>query len=207
MSDNLTEIGTAVFWQCDELTECEIIGEVPTMKNICVFCPKLKRAKLGDKNSTPGVTLLQNSTISMCDQLEILELGANIDSLENSAFGSLDSLKVLICWAAIPPRCNDYWSSFWPWPANMKNTILYVPKASFEAYSTAYNWKDFKTMVAIEDVGDINRNGVIGVGDVAKLINMLLTGEIERAYADINLDGHVTVGDVAALINQLLNAK
>ena len=206
MSPNLTEIGSSIFTSCNSLTECEVIGDVPTMHNIFIRCSKLKKVKLGDRNGTPGSTLLQNATITSCDQLEYLELGANIDSLENSALCSLDSLKVLICWATTPPRCHDYWSSFWPWPANSK-AILYVPKASLEAYRTANDWKNYKTILPIEDVGDVNGDGKLSIGDVTELINLLLSDNsthVAAPFADINFDGKISISDVTTLIHHLL---
>ena len=208
MPHNLTEIGSSIFTGCNSLTECEVIGDVPTMWNIFINCPKLKKVKLGDRNGTPGSTLIQNATITRCNQLEYLELGANIDSLENSALCSLDSLKVLICWATTPPRCHNYWSSFSPWPNELKNTVLYVPKASLEAYQTANDWKNFKTIVPIDDVGDVNGDGKLSIRDVNELINLLLSGEntdIATTFADVNLDGKISISDVTTLINRLLS--
>ena len=208
MPHNLTEIGSSIFTGCNSLTECEVIGDVPTMWNIFINCPKLKKVKLGDRNGTPGSTLIQNATITRCNQLEYLELGANIDSLENSALCSLDSLKVLICWATTPPRCHNYWSSFSLWPNELKNTVLYVPKASLEAYQTANDWKNFKTIVPIDDVGDVNGDGKLSIRDVNELINLLLSGEntdIATTFADVNLDGKISISDVTTLINRLLS--
>ena len=210
MSHNLTEIGSSVFSRCNALTECEIIGDVPTMWNLFLNCAKLKKVRLGDKNGTPGTTLIQNATISSCKQLEYLELGANIDSLENNALCSLDSLKVLICWATTPPRCNANWSSFSPWPTSLKKTVLYVPKASLEAYRTANDWKNFKTIAAIEDVGDINDDCSISIADVTALIQHLLYGgssNIETPLLDVNFDGKINITDVTALINILLTVE
>ena len=204
LGDNLTEIGSAVFWECNELTEGEVIGSVPNMKNIFVMCPKLKRVVLGDKNGTPGITTIENCGISMCQNLEYLELGASIDTLETHALVELDSLKVLICWAAVPPRCNDQWHSFDPDPQYFKATV-YVPKASLEAYRTAREWKDFPILAAIEDVGDINGDGSIDIADETALISMVLKGNYYRVpYADVNLDGQITIADVTALISRVL---
>lgn len=208
MSHHLTEIGSSVFTGCNSLTECEIIGDVPTMWNIFINCPKLKKVRLGDRNGTPGSTLVQNATITRCNQLEYLELGANIDSLENGALCNLDSLKVLICWATTPPRSSDYWSGFIPTPINLKSTVLYVPKASLDAYCSANDWKKFKTIVPIDDVGDINGDGKLSIGDVTGLINQLLNDEtthLVTPLADVNLDGKISIADVTALINLLLS--
>ena len=204
ISESLVDIGSAMFWDCPSLEEGILPGGVRSLKNIYVYCPSLKKVVIGSKDSAPGVTLIENCGVANCENIEYLELGANIDSLEHLALVDLINLKVLISWAPVPPRCHDYWSSFDPSPQYM-TAPLYVPKASLEAYRTANEWKNFKTIVAIEDVGDVDGDGTIAIGDVTALIDQLLEGEIDRAaYCDVNLDGNVTIADVTALIDQLL---
>lgn len=207
MSEGLTSLGLSVFCYCPLLEEGYIPGGVTTVHNAFSRCTGLKRMQIGSKDSAPGVTLIKNCGIVDCENIEYLELGANVDSLEHLALVDLVNLKVLICWAPVPPRCHDYWRCFDPSPQNM-TAPLYVPKASLEAYRTANEWKNFNTIVAIEDVGDINCDGSIGIGDVTALIDMLLSGEIDRApVCDVNLDGSVTIADVTTLIDKLLNGN
>ena len=207
LGDNLTDVGQSVFWECDSLVEAVVLGTFPTVKNLCVSCPALKRVKIGSKDGTPGVTILENCALANCEQIEYVELGASIDSLAHLALDDLKNLKVLICWAAVPPRCHDYWHCFDPYPQEM-TAAVYVPKASLEAYRTANEWKLFNTIVAIEDVGDINGNGMIDIADVTDLIDQLLTGEYENApIADVNFDGTIGIADVTALIDILLNGN
>ena len=204
VSDSLTSMGTCVFAYSPLLTECEIPGGVTTIWNAIAKCDGLKRLKIGSKNSAPGVTLIKNCGIVDCEQIEYLELGANVDSLESHALVDLKNLKVLISWAPIPPRCDGYWHSFDPYPQQM-SVVLYVPKASLETYQTAVEWENFKTIVAIEDVGDVNGDGTVSIGDVTALIDILLGGDLDRVpYCDVNLDGSVTIADVTALIDILL---
>lgn len=204
-SDNITELGTCVLAYCPLVTECEIPGGVNTMENTIAECAALKRLKIGSKDSAPGVTLIKNCGIVGCNQIEYLELGANIDSLESHALEDLDNLKVLISWASVPPRCNGYWHSFGPYPQQM-SAVLYVPKASLEAYRTANEWKNFKTIVPIEDVGDVDSNGIVNVADVTELVDQLLTQEIlNPALADVDLDGNVNISDVTELIDKILS--
>ena len=204
LSDSLTSMGTCVLAYCPLLTECEIPGGVTTIWNAIAQCTGLKKLKIGNKDSAPGVTLIKNCGIVDCEQIEYLELGANIDSLESHGLVDLNNLKVLICWAVVPPRCDGYWHSFSP--TSIFNSVpLYVPKASLEAYRSAADWENFKTIVPIEDVGDVNGDGAISIGDVTALIDLLLSGDIERAaFCDVNLDGSVTIADVTALIDRLL---
>ena len=207
LSDNLVDMGSSTFWGCSALTECEIPGGVTSLKNVLIECTSLKKVKIGDKNSTPGTTIIRNSSISRCYQLEYIELGANVDSLQSSSINNVDSLKVIICWATTPPKCHDYWSSFHPNPDKL-NAILYVPKTSLEAYRTAYDWQNFRTIFPIEDVGDVNADGKISIADVSVLINILLSDEsiASLPLVDVNLDGKVSIADVTSLINKLLTS-
>ena len=205
LSDNLTSMGGATFWECTSMVEGEIPGGVSSIRNAFVNCTALKRLKLGSKDSEPGTTLIKNVGITGCDQLERIELGANIDSLENLALMDLQNVKVFICWASTPPRCNDHWSCFSP-STDRLTAPLYVPKASIEAYRTAYQWKDFQTIVPIEDVGDVNDDGNISIADVTALIDVLLNGQsITLPLADVNLDGDISISDVTDLIDRLLS--
>lgn len=210
MSKRLQELGAPVFWDCFSLIECEIPGGVPTIRNAFINCTSLKRVILGSKDATPGTTILENATIGRCEQIEYLELGANIDSLATSALNSLNNIKVIICWAPVPPRCHDYWGSFDPSPQSM-DAPLYVPKAALQAYRTANEWKNFKTIVPIEDLGDVDGNGAINVSDVTTLISQMLNTEaldhMQLPLADLNLDGSINIADVTLLISKMMNEQ
>ena len=77
-------------------------------------------------------------------------------------------------------------------------------------------WIGFEPFVvpAIEstlNIGDVNNDGFINVGDVTALISHLLANDVEDSEtfnsenADINRDGSWSVSDVTALINLVLN--
>ena len=60
------------------------------------------------------------------------------------------------------------------------------------------------------ELGDVNHDGLVSVGDVAAIINYLLMdggSDICIICADLNGDGKVTVGDVSGLIAKLLGSK
>ena len=164
----------------------------------------MKKLTIGEKDAT-GSTIIPNCGILYNNNLVRLELGANVDSLSDYAISNLENLKVFICWANTPPKVDRY-PSFSPSP-NRMNAILYVRRASLEAYRTAPQWKDFKTILAIEDVGDVNVDGAISIADVSALIDCLLDGDTISPLADVNLDGDITIADVSALIDFLLDAN
>ena len=201
ISQNLSVLEVSSYNYCTSLIELYIPSNVTLVGNSSVAnCSSLKRLTIGEKDATSSTTIPNCGVISN-NQLERLELGANVDSLSEYAINELGNLKVLICWAQNPPKLNHY--SFNPIPSRI-NAPLYVRRASLEAYRTTQHWMDFKTILAIEDVGDVNGDGAISIADVSALIDFLLDGEISTLLADVNLDGDITIADVAALIDVLL---
>lgn len=208
LSENLTDMGGATFYKCTSLTECHIPSSVPVVPNACFGqCTSLKNIIIGEKDATQRSTLMVNSSISSIDALVRLELGANVDSLVYSAINA-PNIRVFISWSLTPPRCNSYWSPFGMYVQN-DNCVLYVPRAALDTYSTTIHWQDFKTILPIEDVGDVNCDGDINISDVTALVDQLLAGETQTPapLADTNLDGDINISDVTALIDLLLAAE
>ena len=53
-------------------------------------------------------------------------------------------------------------------------------------------------------LGDVNKDGVVSIGDVTKLVNWILTSAEYAKEADINGDGEIGIADVTALVNIIL---
>lgn len=202
LSRSLTILPNASFYECPLLTELDIPGTVTHIANAAIYkCTSLKWLKIGDKDAPASTTDIEHYALAHSNDLEYLELGANLDSLTYGSLNDLSNVKIIICWATTPPRSNEHGMY-----AAFSKTPLYVPKAAVDAYREARMWNKFQTIIPIEDVGDINGDGNINISDVATLINYLLEGESDRIeFADVNLDGSVNISDVASLINRLLN--
>ena len=199
LSNSLQILAGATFYGCTRLAELDIPGTVTFIGNSAVnFCPSLKKIKIGDKNSTPNITFIEDCAIN-CENVERIELGVNIDSIDNYGLDMNEKLKVVISWSTTPPKTGTY--GFYPYDA-----VLYVPRASLEAYRTAPKWSRFKTIVPIEDVGDVDGNGSIGISDVTALVDHLLGGEtsVSTPLADVDIDGSIGISDVTALVDQIL---
>ena len=89
-----------------------------------------------------------------------------------------------------------------------------MPGASIGAYQSANCWKNFYTIVAISGtkLGDVDGDGITGIGDTTTLIDMLLNdGNGDRLIgneaADIDGDGKLTIMDVTSLVDLLLNSN
>ena len=202
LSRSLTILPNASFYQCSLLTELDIPGTVTHIGNAAMYkCTSLKRLKIGDKDAPAGTTDIEHYALAYSNDLERLELGANLDSLTYGSLDDLSNVKLIICWATTPPRSNEHGMY-----AAFSRTPLYVPKASVEAYRQATMWNKFQTILPIEDVGDITGDGSISVADVTALISKILSGDSDGLFmCDVNLDGSVSVADVSALIGQVLN--
>ena len=84
---------------------------------------------------------------------------------------------------------------------------LYVPMESLEAYRAHEEWGKITHIVPFLGAGpgDINGDGTLSVGDVTRIIDMVLQGgDDQPAYGDVNGDGVVSVADVTLLISMVL---
>ncbi len=60
------------------------------------------------------------------------------------------------------------------------------------------------------ELGDVNHDDKLSIGDVTALINYLLSldeSTVCLICADVNEDGKISIGDVTALINKLLTTE
>ena len=186
------------------LEELDIPGTVTHIGNAAMYkCTSMKKLKIGDKDAPAGTTDIEHYALAYSNDLERLELGANLDSMEYGALQDLSNVKLVICWATTPPRASEQamYVAFAKAP-------LYVPRVALDAYREARMWHKFQTILPIEEVGDITGDGNININDVSALISILLGTETDRSYfCDVNLDGSVNIGDVSYLINLLLNSN
>ena len=97
-----------------------------------------------------------------------------------------------------------------------QNRVFYNPSTpfGFGINKTGYlNLQDIYETVLIPVqgflTGDVNDDGKVGIDDVTKLINYLLTDDVSGlnlAAADVNGDGRIGIDDVTKLIEILLNS-
>jgi len=72
---------------------------------------------------------------------------------------------------------------------------------NIQSFNVVWN-ENAKVEVANVLKGDLNRNGVLDVGDVVLLLKIVAEGKYDYA-ADINNDGKVDIGDVVLLLKQI----
>jgi len=139
------------------------------------------------------------------DSLQYVELGANVRYCEHGPLMGCKSLSRIVCHAAMPPELVD--DNIYSYSQNPP--ILYVHKASLEAYQSHVYWGRVPRIIPIESVGDANNDGNIDIDDVTKVIGGILKADatLDIAYADVNYDGVIDIDDITALIGRLLNGN
>lgn len=60
---------------------------------------------------------------------------------------------------------------------------------------------------ATKVLGDLDGDGLVGVGDVTDMIDTLLRGDVGPEQGDMNGDGKFTIGDVSMLIDRMLEVQ
>lgn len=65
-----------------------------------------------------------------------------VNSIDDKAFSSCNSLKEIHCLAENPPKCNSYVFS-----SLGEKCVLYVPKGSYSSYWVANGWGDFLNII------------------------------------------------------------
>lgn len=94
-----------------------------------------------------------------------------------------------------------------------EGTFLYRVKAIYTD-GTESAWSNIEEVTLFEnghgyELGDVNHDGKLSIGDVTTLIDYLLSEDESSLClicADVNEDGKISIGDVTALISKLLTS-
>lgn len=205
ISDNATYIGDLAFTGCKSVKEITVPGTVTYIgANAFSDCKALKKIIIGGPNDTTTTTMGLCPLIGS-DSLQYVEFGANVKYFEHGPLMGCKSLSRIVCHAAMPPELVD--DNIYSYTTN--HPILYVHKASLEAFKSHVYWGRVPRIIPIENVGDTNNDDSIDIDDVTKLIEGLLEGDgtLDEAYADVNFDGSIDIDDVTTLISHLLNGN
>ena len=205
ISDNATSIGELAFSGCQRVEEITVPGTVTYIgTNAFSHCYALKRITFGGPNDTTTTSFGVCPLISS-DSLQYVEFGANVKHFEHGPLMGCKSLSRIVCHAAMPPELVD--DNIYSY--STKHPILYVHRASLEAYQSHVYWGRVPRIIPIESVGDTNNDGSVDIDDVTQLIDGLLEADVtlDEAYADVNFDGKVDIDDITKLISTLLNGN
>ena len=160
----------------------------------------------------PGsVTVIGESAFENCNGLESLHIPGSVTHIGYGAFSDCFVLNDVYCDIADPTAVemgNYVFSGFGEEYGVYDGRTLHVPAGTVEAYQADSKWSEFFEFI-VENVpmGDVDGDGMVGIGDVTNLIDMVLSGDVTVAdcpVADVDGDGIIGIADVTNLIDQII---
>ena len=136
-------IGNRAFQYCSSLTSITIPYSVTSIgENAFVECNALTSITIPN-----SVTSIGNYAFSFCWSLTSITIPNSVTSIGNYAFAHCYSLKTVICEAIEVPELG--YGVFYDMPVS--EATLYVPAQSLDDYKAAEQWKEFGTILPIEE--------------------------------------------------------
>ena len=141
--ESVTSIGGSAFYGCSGLTSITIPNSVTSIGYEAFRgCPGLKYVTIGN-----GVTSIGGSAFYGCSGLTSITIPNSVKSIGSWAFRNCYDLTSVTCLAEEVPS-TDY-NVFSGVPQS--TATLYVPVASVYAYQTTEQWKEFGTILPINE--------------------------------------------------------
>ena len=113
-----------------------------------------------------SVTSIEGSAFNGCSSLTSITIPYSVTSIGGMAFNSCSSLTTVICEAIEVPELGSYVFSNTP----ITEATLYVPAQSLNDYKAADQWKDFGTILPLEEAPSAVENTRLPIANGAKLL-------------------------------------
>ena len=162
--DCVSDIGVNAFKGCTGLTSISIpycITEISA--NVFEGCTGLTSLTIPKL-----VTKIGEGAFKDCTGLTSVTIPNSVTNISGKAFEGCTGLARVFSFNPEPPViAEDTFSSY--------DACIFVPKGCVSKYKEAEYWKNFKSIkeTYVENI-DINGDGIIDMGDVTSLINMIL---------------------------------
>ena len=139
---SVIEIGENAFGEDENLKEVLLPSGVRTIAKMAFFrCRNLVKVTLPN-----GLTTIGESAFFYCENLQSVTIPATVTSIGESAFAMLGTRPDVYCRATTPPTAAADAFNY-----STARGTLHVPVGCVDAYRNAQGWKEFKTIVEMED--------------------------------------------------------
>ena len=161
--NTVEEIGASAFYGCTELKTITIPNSVLSINNYAFWGSGLTSVTIPSSVTTIksasfreclnlSTIDIPNSVVSIggqafygCSNLSTVNVGNGISTISSLAFANCTKLTDFVCHTIGTPIATNAFKD-----SNINNATLHVPSASVDLYRAANVWKDFKSIVAIE---------------------------------------------------------
>ena len=150
IGNSVTTIGGGVFSGCRGLTEFK--GKFATddhcslIVNDTLFIAFAPKCGVADYTIPNTVTIIDEEAFRVCTGLTSITIGKNVTSIGRYAFYYCTGLTSVTAYNPTPVNLNLAFGD-----VDCANCKLYVPKGSVELYKAAEGWKEFGTILPIDE--------------------------------------------------------
>ena len=136
---DITILRFGVFYDCNWLTDIVIPDSISSIGGRAFQgCSNLINVTIGN-----SVTTISYNAFSGCSMTDIT-IPDSVTKIGASAFSGCSSLTSVYCKPTTPPAISLTDSSKWAgFYKNAKGRLIYVPRASVDAYKVAEGWSDY----------------------------------------------------------------
>ena len=151
LCEGLKSIGKSAFIYCNQLTSVTIPGSVTKLDNGNEFqsCSSLTTVTFSE-----GVSQISGYTFTDCSALSTVHLPSTLTYIGYRTFQNCTSLKTVYSLSTSAPSDGGYDQAFAGSSCN--TATLYVPSSALDSYRNANSWKNFGTIVAMNQLVTID---------------------------------------------------
>lgn len=141
--NSVTNIGDLAFYMCSSLASITIPNNVTNIGEQAFYnCYSLTSIIIPD-----GLKNIGKSAFSSCPRITLITIGNSVTYIGDYAFCDCSSLTTMVCKATEAPELgNNVFLNI-----RLSEATLYVPAQSLDDYKAADQWKNFGTILPIEE--------------------------------------------------------
>lgn len=146
LPETLTRVGHSAFYGCENLRSLQWPKSITTIPYRIVAHSGIEKFIIPE-----GVVAIGEAAISSCQNLENIEIPGSVEEIYSAAMAYNDNLKSVTMYPTVPPATNynDIFCSY----SVKRESILYVPLESLDAYINSYYSYYMAKVLPIEDSG------------------------------------------------------
>ncbi len=134
---SVEKVGGSAFWSCKGLTQVTIPESLAAIGDYTFFgCIGLEEVVVPD-----SVTAIGTQAFCNCKGLRLVSIGRGVAKVGSYAFHDCTALESITFRNPEPPSCHRSTNVFGN--VDKEVCVLRIPAGAREAYSEAYEWKDF----------------------------------------------------------------
>lgn len=146
LPETLTYIREKAFLGCRNLVSVVMSGPTEIIGDSAFSgCVNLRDVTMGELLNSIG-----KYSFWRCGEIETVLFPASLRNIGRCAFAGCDKLKDIYCYAAVPPRCDEW--SFGFTDEIFNRTILHVPMGKCEEYALEPLWHKFSNIIELDEV-------------------------------------------------------